>query len=125
MLFHKSLVRPPRNPCCLHRITFSPKRNLMSMQIVEAQFVQKSLLDDFVGQKEEVYPNGFHQPTKTARQMSIDEYCVAINAIAGDVGNVVLAIDDPNSPTNGSNRIEQHIVLDVFRVVANFPLDLH
>src|SRR6476646_9476117 len=46
--------------------------------------------------------------------MPVDEYRMAIDAIAGDVGNIVIAIDSPNPAANCLDRIEQDVVIDIF-----------
>jgi hypothetical protein len=57
--------------------------------------------------------------------MPVDEYRMAIDAIAGDVGNIVIAIDGPNPAANCLDRIEQDVVIDIFGLMTDFSVKLH
>src|SRR5690348_6500632 len=55
--------------------------------------------------------------------MPVDENSPAILAVACDIGNVVVPVDDPNAATDRLHGIEEHIVLDVLGLMANFAVE--
>jgi hypothetical protein len=58
-------------------------------------------------------------------KMAVDEHRMAVLAVAGDVGNVVMAVDYAHALTNGLDRVEQNTILDVLGLVPDFPFALH
>jgi hypothetical protein len=97
----------------------------VSMQIMKAQLIKERFLDDFMREQKWLDWNGFHQPTERAREMPVDEDSMAVDAIARNVGNVVRAIDDSYAPAQRLNYIEQDVIVDVFRPVAQFLVQFH
>jgi hypothetical protein len=97
----------------------------MRMQIVQAKFIEQCLLHNLVREQEGLDPDGLHQPPKRTGKMAVDEHRMAVLAVAGDVGNVVIAVDYAHALTNGLDRVEQNTILDVLGLVPDFPLALH
>jgi hypothetical protein len=73
---------------------------------MQTQFIQQRLLDDFMCQQEGLNPNGFHQPTKRARQMSVDEDGVSIQTIASDVGDIEIMTYCADAVADRSHHVE-------------------
>ena len=63
----------------------------MRMQVMQAQLIEQSVLDDLVRQQEGLDPDHPHQPAERARQVAVNENRPAVLAVAGDVGNVEIA----------------------------------
>jgi hypothetical protein len=57
---------------------------------------RQRLLHDLMRQQEWFDPHPPHQPTESARQVPVDEHGTPVCAVAGNVWNVVRAIDDPD-----------------------------
>src|SRR4051812_508688 len=94
----------------------------MGMQIMQLQLIEQSLFDDFMCQKE-----GFDTyipplPIEGAREMTVDEDRLAIDAIARDVGNIILAVRDSHTATDCANRVQQNIGRDVTGSVPDFSI---
>src|SRR5712675_445541 len=113
VLLHKSLIGPPGNSCRLHRIALCPNSYLMGMQIMQSQFVDQRLFDNFVDKQKRFHPHGLQQPTKCARQMAVDKHRMSINAVPCNVGDIVSTIDDPYPPADGFHNVQQYVVFDV------------
>src|SRR3954467_3598105 len=95
------------------------------MQIMKPKLVQERLLHDFVSQQKRFNPHCFQQPSKTARQMPVDEHGVAVHTVPGNVWNIEFSIDDADPTANGTNHVEQYCVVDVLGLMPNFPIKLH
>ena len=65
-------------------------------------------------QQQELIDSDFlSEPAKRTGKMAVDEYRMSIDAITGEIGNVVFAIDNPNTAADGMDGIDKDFVLDV------------
>ena len=97
----------------------------MGMQVMKAQLIKQGFLDNFVREQKRLDWNCHHQPTKRAREMPVDEDGVTVNAVARNIGNVVRAVDDSYAPAQRSSHIEQDVIVDVFRLLAQSLVQFH
>ncbi len=87
---------------------FGARGNLVRMQIMQAELVDQGFLHFFVHDEvaRHVDPAAF--VVHRARQMAIDVDGLAVRAVTGKVGNVVLAIELPDPAQDGIHRAVQH-----------------
>jgi hypothetical protein len=123
--FHETLIDKPGNPHRLDRIAFGANGDLMGVEVMQAQFVKQRFFDDLVGEQKWVDAHGLGQLAKRLRQMAIDEDGMTVGAVAGDVGNIVLAAHSPDPPADRSDNVEQNRIINIFRLVPDFLLQLH
>jgi hypothetical protein len=97
----------------------------MGMKIMQPQLVEKGLFDDLVGENERFDSDCPHQPAKGPRQMPVDENRVAVHTVAGNIGNIVLAIYNLDPPAYRLHGIEQDAILDVLGFVPDFAVEIH
>src|SRR4051794_21241694 len=125
MPLHEALVSPPGDPGRLNGIALRTRCNLLSMQIMQPQFIKQRLLDDLVREQEWLDSYGLQQPAESPREMTIYEDRMAVAAGAGNVRNVVFAIDDPDPAAYGLDDVEEDSLVNVFRLMANFAFKFH
>jgi hypothetical protein len=89
-----------------------PQGNLMSVKIVQSEFIQQRFLNDFMGKQKWFDAHPFREPSKAARQVAVDEDGTSVAAITRDVRDVVVAIDDADAVSDGAHRVQQHVVFD-------------
>jgi hypothetical protein len=56
--------------------------------------------------------------------MPVNEHGVAVDTVPGNVGNIEFSIYDADPTANGTNDVEQYCVVDVLRLMPNFPIKL-
>ena len=98
VLFHERLIGPPRDTSRLDRVTLRPNRNLMGMKIVEPQFVKERLFDNLVREQKRFDPDRFQQPANGSRKMTVDKNGFAIDAVSGNVGDIIIVADRADPP---------------------------
>src|SRR6202023_3870735 len=73
VLLHEALISPPGYSGGFHRVAFGANRNLVGMQVMEAQLVEERLLDDLMHEEKLRHPARLGPGTKCAREMAVDE----------------------------------------------------
>jgi hypothetical protein len=72
-----------------------------------------------MGEKKGFNANGFRKPAESSREVS------GIHAIAGNVGNIVLAVHDADAAADRFDYIEKHIISDVLGIMPDLVIELH
>src|SRR6267142_6237198 len=122
MLFHEALIRPPRNASGLNGVPFGAERDLVRMQVMKPQLIKQGFLDDFVREQKRLDGNCFHRPAKRAREMSVDEDRMAVDTVAGNIGDIVRTIDDSYAPTQRFNYIHASLSGEGHQSVLRAPI---
>jgi hypothetical protein len=65
MLLHEALVGPPGHTGRLHGVPLRPQGNLMSVKIVQSEFIQQCFLNDFLGKQKWFDAHRFCEPSQS------------------------------------------------------------
>src|SRR5437868_4979388 len=93
MFFHEPLICPPGHSGRLYRIPLRAHCYLMRVKIMQPQLVEQRLLNDLMREEERLDAHRAHQPAKAARQMPIDKDRMSVYAVAGNVRDIIIAVD--------------------------------
>ena len=92
VFLHEVVIVAPTDPGRAYRRLFGPRGDLMRMQIVQAELIDQRLFDFLV---EDEKPVGFDDTPvefERLRHVPIDIDYLAVEAVARQIGNVVLAV---------------------------------
>ena len=91
-LLHETIVITPFEASSAHGCLFGTRRNLVGMQIMQPKLIDQRLLDLFVQDKKTVGVDRAAFEFERCRHVAIDVDRLTVEAIAGKIRNVVLAI---------------------------------
>src|SRR5947207_5877651 len=117
MLLHEALVGPPGHTGRLHGIPLRPQGNLMSVKIVQSEFIQRRFLNDLMDKQKWFDAHRFREPSKAPGQVAVDEDGTSVAAITRDVRDIVVAID-ADAVADGARHYQTHVVFHIFRLMS-------
>ena len=85
----------------------------MGVQVMQAELVDQRLLDLLVQNQETIGINFAAAKLHRARHVAVDIDGLAVVAVAGEIGDVVFAIECLDPPHDGIERAIQHQARDV------------
>ena len=113
MLLHEAIVIPPFDAGGTHGCLLGAGRDLMSVQIVQAELIDQRLLDFFVEDEKAIGLDGAATKFERPRHVPVDIDRLAVEAVAGQIGNVVLAVEFPDPPHDRVQRALHHQARDI------------
>ena len=108
VLLHETIVSAPRNSVGAHGRLLGARRDLMGVLVMEIEMVDQRLLDLLVQQQIAVDRDVAAAVAEGRRQMAIDIDALAVAAVAGEIGNVVRAVDRADAVSDGVQRPVEH-----------------
>ena len=94
------------------------------MQIMQSKLVEERLFDHLMGDQEAVGAHPSFADEKRARHVSINEHRAAVAAVAGEIRNVVAAVDTPEALTKCRNDFKHDLAGDVVAPVRDLSIDI-
>ena len=113
VLLHEAVVSAPRDAVGAHRRLLGARRDLVRVLIVEIEMVDQRLLDLLVQQQIAVDRDVAAAIAERRRQMAVDVDAFAVEAVAGEIGNVVLAVDRTDAARERVERAVEHQARDI------------
>src|SRR5271154_3064126 len=101
---HEPVVGAPRDSIRANRGFLGASRDLVSVLIVQRELVDQRLLDFFVQQQVAIDWNRTPLVEKSLGQVAVNIDALAVEAVAGEIGNVVAAVDAADAPRGGVKR---------------------
>jgi len=108
VFLHEAVVIAPPDAGRTHRSLLGTGGDLMGMQIVQVELLDQRLLHLFMQDQVTIGIDIAAVITERRRHVTIDIDGLAVLAVAGEVGNVVFAIEYLGSAHDGVERAVHH-----------------
>jgi hypothetical protein len=123
--FDEPLVRVPGNASALHGRPLRPRCNLVGMEIVQSKLVEECFFNNLMREKEWLDTHSSRPGAERARQMSVDEDRLRIDAVAGHIGDIMAVVDRAHPAAKRLDGIVHDVVRDVLGPGSRFIVQLH
>ncbi len=102
---HETVIGAPQDTVSTHRGFFRPRRYLMGVEIMQVELINKCFFHRFVQDQVAVDCDLATLVVENLRQVAIDINRPAIQAVAGQIGDVVATVEpDATAPTLPPSR---------------------
>ena len=95
VLLHETIVVAPAYPGSPDRRLLRARGDLVGVQIVQAELVDQGFLDLLVQDQKSIGRRLAAAKLHAARHVAVDIDGLAVVAVAGEVGNIVRAVETP------------------------------
>src|SRR5208282_946673 len=110
---HESIVVVPRDAGRAYGCLLGTRGNLMGVKIVQPELVDQRLLNLLMQDEVAIGVDRAPVEFEGLRHMTVDIDRLAVQAVAREIGNVVLAVELLYAPTNRIERAVHHDIRDV------------
>src|SRR5580698_6875750 len=113
VFLHERVVFAPRDPGRAYRRLLGARGDLMGMKVMQAELIDQRLLDLLMQDEKAIGVDLAAAEFEELRHVTIDIDRLAVEAVAGEVGNIVAAVEILDAPADRVERAIHHQARDV------------